>query len=53
MSLKCLVDDSVVVSLEDIQVDDFMNYIERPIAILDKKKKTLRNKVMGLAKVQW
>ena len=32
---KCLVDNSAVVPLEDIQVDDSLNYIERPVAILD------------------
>ena len=40
---KCLVDDSVVVPLEDIQVDDLLNYIERPVAIIDRKTKTLTN----------
>ena len=34
---KCLMDESVVVPLEDIQVDDSLNYIERPVAILDRK----------------
>lgn len=32
---KCLLDDSVVVPLEDIQVDDCLNYIERSVAIMD------------------
>nr|KAJ0204071.1 hypothetical protein LSAT_V11C500265800 [Lactuca sativa] len=49
---KCLVDDSTVVPLEDIQVDDRLNYIKRPVAILDQKTKTLRNKVVELVKVQ-
>ena len=42
---KCLVDDSVVVLMDDIQVDDGLNYIERPLAVLDKRTETLRNKV--------
>ena len=45
-------DDSVIVTLEDIQVDENLNYIERPVAILDRKTKTLRNKVVQLVKVQ-
>ena len=49
---KCLVDDSTVVPLEDILVDDRLN-VKRPVAILDRKKKTLRNKVVELVKVQW
>ncbi|KAL7583408.1 uncharacterized protein LOC111878983 [Lactuca sativa] len=49
---KCLVDDSIMVSLEEIHVDECMNYIEIPIAILDRKTKTLQNKEVGLLKVQ-
>ena len=41
----------VVTQLEDIQVDDLLNYIKRPIAILGRKVKTLRNKEVCLVKV--
>ena len=44
-------DDSAVVPLEDIQVDGRLNYVERPVAILDQKMKTLRNKFVQLVKV--
>ena len=50
---KCLVDDFVVVPLEDIWVDDRLNYIEKPVVIIDQRTKTLRNKVVELVKVQW
>ena len=50
---KCLVNDSTVVPLEDIQVDDSLNYIEQPVVILDRKSKDLRNKRVELVKVQW
>ena len=36
---KCLLYDSAVVPLEDIQVDDSLNYIKRPIAILNRKRR--------------
>ena len=42
---KCLVEDSTLVLLVDTQVDGRLNYIERLIAILDRKTKTLHNKV--------
>ena len=48
-----MVDDSVVVSLDDIQVDEYLNYVERPVAILDRKTMALHNKVVYLVKVQW
>ena len=41
-----------VVLLEDIQVDVSLNYIERPIAILDRTIKVLRNKEVPLVQVQ-
>ena len=49
---KCLVDDLAVVPLEDIQVDGNLNYIERPVVILDRKSKDLRNKRVERVKVQ-
>ena len=48
---KCVADEKAVVLLEDIQVDMSMNYIERTIAILDRKVKVLRNKEVPLVQV--
>ena len=42
-----------MISLIDIQVDECLSYVEKLISILDKKTKTLRNKVVNLVKVQW
>lgn len=50
---KCLVDDSTLVPLRDIQVDEHLNYIERLFLILDWNKKTLKNKDVELVKVRW
>ena len=50
---KYVADDSTVVHFDEIQVDDFLNYVERPVMVLDRKKKALRNKVVSLVKVQW
>ncbi|KAJ9557295.1 hypothetical protein OSB04_011909 [Centaurea solstitialis] len=50
---KCLADETAHVPIDDIQVDERLNYIERPIAILERKTKSLRNKEIGLVKVQW
>ena len=48
---KCVVDDLVVILLNDIRVDEDPSYLERPVAILDTKTKTLRNKVVPLVNV--
>ncbi|XP_076896790.1 uncharacterized protein LOC143549900 [Bidens hawaiensis] len=50
---KCLSDESTNVPLNDIEVDNKLNYIEDPIAILDQKVKKLRNKEITQVKVQW
>ena len=50
---KCVLDEEVVVSLDDIQVEERLNYMERPIAILERKVYVLRNKGVPLVKVQW
>ncbi|KAI3805303.1 hypothetical protein L1987_27543 [Smallanthus sonchifolius] len=41
------------VPLDDIKVDNKLNYVEEPMAIVDRKDKRLRNKVIPLVKVQW
>ncbi|KAK9076066.1 hypothetical protein SSX86_004399 [Deinandra increscens subsp. villosa] len=50
---KCLADESTYVPLDDLVIDDKLNYVERPIAILDRKVKRLRNKEVNQVKVQW
>ncbi|CAH1418427.1 unnamed protein product [Lactuca virosa] len=50
---KCIMDQESVVSLDDIQVDERLNYVERPVAIMERKMKILRNKEIPLVKVQW
>ena len=47
---KCIADETVVVPLEDIQVDASVNYAERPIAILDRKVKVLKKKEVPLVR---
>ena len=49
--LKCVADESSVISLDDIQLDGSLNYVERPVAILDRKTKNLLNKEVRLVKV--
>ena len=46
-------DQEEVVSLDDIQVDERLTYVERHMAILERKKKVLSNKEIPLVKVQW
>jgi hypothetical protein len=44
---------SVVVLLDDITLDECLNYVGRLIVVLDGKTKMLRNREVHLDKVQW
>ncbi|KAD3067208.1 hypothetical protein E3N88_35088 [Mikania micrantha] len=50
---KCLTDEQAHIPLDDIEVDDKLNYIEEPVAIVDTKEKQLRNKTVRQVRVQW
>ncbi|KAJ9541556.1 hypothetical protein OSB04_028062 [Centaurea solstitialis] len=39
-------------SLSD-QISHSLNYVEKPVAVLDRKVRRLRNKEIGIVKVQW
>ena len=41
---KCLSYDSTVIPLDDIQVDERLNYVEILIAVIDRKIKSLHKK---------
>ena len=53
MLKKYLHDTSYVLSCESLDVDPKLTYEERPVKILDRKDKLLRNKVVPLVKVLW
>jgi len=50
---RCLAEADVVISLDDIRVDEKLTYVEEPEAITDRKVKKLRTKEINLVKFQW
>ncbi|KAI3813748.1 hypothetical protein L1987_18480 [Smallanthus sonchifolius] len=50
---KCLADDTAHIPYDEIGVDDRLNYVEEPIAIIDRAEKRLCNKSIPLVKIQW
>ncbi|XP_071909747.1 uncharacterized protein [Coffea arabica] len=50
---KCHPDLTHILPPEDIELDESLTYEERPIQILDRKVKDLRNKQILLVKVLW
>ena len=46
-------DPTHVLNYEEIEVDDRVSYVERPIRINDRKERVLRNKTIQKVKVVW
>ena len=50
---KCIADESLVVPLKDIEVNEQLKFVERPLQIEDRKIKNLKHKRLVLVKVKW
>ncbi|GKC10921.1 hypothetical protein Tco_1007703 [Tanacetum coccineum] len=50
---KCLADPTLHVTLEKIQVDAKLNFVEEPVEILDCKIKKLKRSRIPIVKIQW
>ncbi|XP_021974683.1 uncharacterized protein LOC110869769 [Helianthus annuus] len=50
---KCLAEETAYIHYDDIGVDNSLNYVIRPIEILDRKVKDLRNKRIDQMKIKW
>ncbi|GKF30303.1 putative reverse transcriptase domain-containing protein, partial [Tanacetum coccineum] len=50
---KCYVDESLAISLDEIQIDDKLNFIEEPIEIMDREVKQLKQSRIPIVKVCW
>ncbi|GJW49552.1 putative reverse transcriptase domain-containing protein [Tanacetum coccineum] len=50
---KCLSDDTLVIPLEEIQLDDKLNFFEEPIEIMDREVKQLKQSRIPIVKVRW
>ena len=50
---KCLVDPSHHVPMDEIQVDQKLNFVKKPLEILDREVKKLKAKWYPIVKVRW
>ncbi|KAI3808936.1 hypothetical protein L1987_24899 [Smallanthus sonchifolius] len=51
--LKCLADESLIMPLQDIEVNEKLRFIEQPLQIKDRQTKKLKKKRLKLVKVKW
>nr|GEV06531.1 putative reverse transcriptase domain-containing protein [Tanacetum cinerariifolium] len=50
---KCLSDESLVIPLEGLHVDDKLQFVEEPVKIMDREIKQLKRSRMPIIKVRW
>ncbi|GJT57121.1 reverse transcriptase domain-containing protein [Tanacetum coccineum] len=50
---KCLSDEPLVIPLDEIHVDDKLNFIEEPVEVIDGEVKRLKQSRIPIVKVRW
>ena len=50
---KCLSDESVVIPLEEVQIDEKLRCVEEPVEIMEREVKRLKKSRIPLVKVRW
>ncbi|GJT43807.1 putative reverse transcriptase domain-containing protein [Tanacetum coccineum] len=50
---KCLVDPTLQVPLDEIQVDSKLNFVEEPVEIMEREVKKLKRSRIDIVKVRW
>ncbi|GKD90297.1 hypothetical protein Tco_1365804 [Tanacetum coccineum] len=50
---KCLSDETLVLLLDEIQIDDKLHFIEEPVDIMDREVKRLKQNCIPIVKVRW
>ncbi|GJY52443.1 putative reverse transcriptase domain-containing protein [Tanacetum coccineum] len=50
---KCLSDESLVIPMKELWLDDKLNFMEEPIEIMDREVKQLRKNCIPIVKVIW
>ncbi|GJY94502.1 hypothetical protein Tco_0510863 [Tanacetum coccineum] len=50
---KCLSDEPLAIPLDEIHVDDKLNFIKEPVEIMDREVKSLKKSHIPIVKVHW
>nr|GEY48796.1 putative reverse transcriptase domain-containing protein [Tanacetum cinerariifolium] len=50
---NCMADEPLAILLDEIQVDDKLNFIEEPVKIMDREIKRLKQSRIPIVKVRW
>nr|GEW85966.1 putative reverse transcriptase domain-containing protein [Tanacetum cinerariifolium] len=50
---KCLSEESLIIPIKELQLDDKLNFMEEPVEIMDREIKQLRQSRIPIVKVRW
>ncbi|GKA69153.1 putative reverse transcriptase domain-containing protein [Tanacetum coccineum] len=50
---KCLSDESLVIPMKELRLDDKLNFVEEPVKIMDREVKQLRQSRIPIVNVRW
>ncbi|GJS80929.1 putative reverse transcriptase domain-containing protein [Tanacetum coccineum] len=50
---KCLSDESLLILLEELRVDDKLHFVEEPVEVMDREIKQLKSSRIPIIKVRW
>ncbi|GJR63889.1 putative reverse transcriptase domain-containing protein [Tanacetum coccineum] len=50
---KCLSDESLVIPMKELRLDDKLNFVEEPVEIMDREIKQLKQSRIPIVKVRW
>ncbi|GJV09356.1 putative reverse transcriptase domain-containing protein [Tanacetum coccineum] len=50
---KCLSDESLIIPMKELRLDDKLNFVEEPIEIMDREVKQLKRSRIPIVKVRW
>ncbi|GKF46153.1 hypothetical protein Tco_0135955 [Tanacetum coccineum] len=50
---KCLAEGDVVVSIDEIQLDDKLHMIEEPVEVVEREVKRFKQSRIPIVKVRW
>ncbi|GKC35864.1 hypothetical protein Tco_1048248, partial [Tanacetum coccineum] len=50
---KCLFDESLVIPMKELRLDDKLNIVEEPVEIMDREVKQMKQSRIPIVKVRW
>ncbi|GKA32532.1 hypothetical protein Tco_0718899 [Tanacetum coccineum] len=50
---KCLSDESLVIPMKELRLNDKLNFVKEPVEVMDREVKKLRQSRIPIVKVRW